>query len=378
MEERTKLKIKENDLVQIDKPEENDIPIEPYSVNCEYCGKNITTCVRKEFNLTIFPYGIIIIYFYGIYFGPIIFALTFLLFQNITHICPECLCEVANKSFYPIKQKGPFYSITFGKMTIILKKIYIHLLILIVFIFGVYINIKSYNKIKRESKTLNEEYERNDEKKISYFYNESDTELSWETLIKECGAKVIVENSARAIEIFNKKYFSKTIKWKGYFINAFINRLSQIGMAEPGHLVNINVRMIPSETLKAQDLLLSMGRKTFLDNFESIKQMRTGTPIEFKAVFESIGTEWKPHHLHLESISVTDDFMKDKVNVTLFKGISFDIEGHMELKNAIENIKEIPEQKNNTNIQENIQDNNSKMNNTNNSNITNDNNANNF
>ena len=69
--------------------------------------------------------------------------------------------------------------------------------------------------------------------------------------------------------------------------------------------------------------------------------MRTGTPIEFKAVFESIGTEWKPHHLHLESISVTDDFMKDKVNVTLFKGISFDIEGHMELKNAIEKVREL-------------------------------------
>ena len=76
--------------------------------------------------------------------------------------------------------------------------------------------------------------------------------------------------------------------------------------------------------------------------------MRTGTPIEFKAVFESIGTEWKPHHLHLESISVTDDFMKDKVNVTLFRGISFDIEGHMELKNALENINVIPENINKT------------------------------
>ena len=367
MEERTKLKIKENDLVQLDNTEEKDIPIEPYRTNCEYCGKNITTCVRKEFNLTIFPYAIIIFYFYGLLFGAIIFTITFLLFQNITHICPECLCEVANKSFYPIKQKGPFYSITFGKMTIILKKIYIHLIFLIVFIFGIYINIKSFYKIKNENVSLTEDYQRNDEKRISYFYNESDTELSWETLIKECGAKVMVENSARAIEIFNKKYFEKTIKWKGYFINAFINRLSQIGMADPSHLININVRMIPSETLKAQDLLLSMGRQTFYQNFESIKKMKTGTPIEFKAVFESIGTEWKPHHLHLEWINVTDDFMKDKVNVTLFKGIHFDIEGHMELKNALENIKEIPEQKNNIEIQENnVENNKTNKNNTNN------------
>ena len=352
MDERAKLKIKENDVAQIDKTEENDTPIEPFKTNCEYCGKLITTCVRKEYNLTIFPYAIILLYFYGIFFGSIIFAITFLLFQNITHLCPECLCEVANKAFYPIKQKGPFYSITFGKMTIILKKIYIHILIFIVLLLGIYINIKNYNKIKKENKSLTDNYEKKPEKSITSLYNDSDTELSWETLIKECGAKVMVENSARAIEIFNKKYFEKTIKWKGYFINAFINRLSQMGMGDPGHLVNINVRMIPSETLKAQDLLLSMDKQTFITNFEIIKKMKTGTPIEFKAIFESIGTEWKPHHLHLESINITDDFMKDKVNVTLFKGISFDIEGHMELKNAIENEKVIPEIKNETIINE--------------------------
>ena len=164
----------------------------------------------------------------------------------------------------------------------------------------------------------------------------------------------MVENSARAIEIFNKKYSGKTIQWKGYFINAFINRLSQLGMVEPDHLVNINVRMIPSETLKAQDLLLSMGRKTFLENYESIKNIKTGTPIEFRAIFESIGDEWKPHHLHLEWIKITEDFMKDKVNITLFKGINFSIEGHMEIKNALENFKSDKIIENKTNIDNNI------------------------
>ena len=362
MEEKAKLKIKENDISKSDKTEEKDTPIEPFKANCEYCGKNIVTCVKKEYNLTIFPYAIVILYFYGLFYGLILFGATFLLFQNISHICPECLNEVANKSFFPLKQKGPFYSITFGKMTIVLKKIYIHFIILLIFLFGVYINILSYKKIQKDTKYLTEEYIRNDEKKISYFYNESDTELSWETLIKECGAKVIVENSARAIEIFNKKYYEKKIHWKGYFINAYINRLSQIGMADPGHLININVRMIPSETLKAQDLLLSMGRQTFYKYFESIKKMRTGTPIEFKAIFESIGTEWKPHHLHLEWINITDDFMKDKENVTLFKGISFDIEGIMKLKNDLENIKDISKEKNTT-ITQNKEEN--KKNNTN-------------
>ena len=146
----------------------------------------------------------------------------------------------------------------------------------------------------------------------------------------------MVENSARAIEIFNKKYFRKTVQWKGYFINAFVHRLSQIGMPDPGHLVSINIRMVPSETVKSQDLLLSMGKEKFLKHFNLLKTMKTGTQVEFKAEFESIGHKWKPHHLHLIWINVTENFMKDKVNVTLFRGVNFDKKGHMQLKNQLE------------------------------------------
>ena len=121
--------------------------------------------------------------------------------------------------------------------------------------FGVYLNIKSYKKNRIRSKIIEEEYARNSDKKISNFYNETDTSLNWETLIEECGAKVMTENSARAIEVFNSKYFRKIIQWKGFFINAFIQRFSQFGFYEPQHLVNINVRMIPSESLKNQDIV---------------------------------------------------------------------------------------------------------------------------
>ena len=65
-----------------------------------------------------------------------------------------------------------------------------------------------------------------------------------------------------------------------------------------------------------------MDRNTFLDNYNSIKKIKTETPIEFKAIFESIEDEWKPHNLHLEWININNVFMKDKVNVTLFKGIN--------------------------------------------------------
>ena len=121
--------IEELEITKITKSNQSDeiddIPIEPFKTNCEYCGKKVTTCVKKEFNLTVFPYAVIIFYIFGFYFGSIILGLTFILFQNITHICPECFCEITYKSFYPIKQKGGYYSLTFGKCTIILKKILI-------------------------------------------------------------------------------------------------------------------------------------------------------------------------------------------------------------------------------------------------------------
>ena len=340
MEEKAKLKINENELTKNDNSEElKDIPIEPFKTSCDYCGKNVVTCVKKEYNLALFPFCIIIFFCYGFFFGSIILIATFLLFQNITHICPECLCEITYKSFYPVKQQGSYYSLTFGKCTIVIKKIYIHIIILITIILGIYLNVSYYKQNRNKQINISEEYKRNDINLIKNFYNDTE-ELTWETLIKECGANVMVENSARAKEIFHKKYYRRTIKWKGYFINAFVNRLSEIGMADPGHLVNINIRMIPSETIKAQDLILSMGKEKFLNHFELLKKMKTGTPVEFTAEFETIGDEWNPHHLHLFSINIIDDFMKDKANVTLFKGINFDIQGHLQLKDQVEKISE--------------------------------------
>ena len=40
------------------------------------------------------------------FWGSIIIGTTFMLFQNITHICPNCYGEISYKSFYPISSKG--------------------------------------------------------------------------------------------------------------------------------------------------------------------------------------------------------------------------------------------------------------------------------
>ena len=106
MEEKAELKIKEANEYSIDNSEKlEDVPIEPFEVNCEFCNKKVTTCVKREYNSTIFPYILIILYFYGIFYGSIVILLTILLFQNIIHLCPACSGKITYKSFYPIKQK---------------------------------------------------------------------------------------------------------------------------------------------------------------------------------------------------------------------------------------------------------------------------------
>ena len=180
MEERARLKINENEIIKNQKTEElKDVPIEPFKTNCDYCGRNVVTCVKKEYNLTLFPFAIIIFYTYGFYFGSVILITTFLLFQNITHICPECLCEITYKSFYPIKRQGSYFSLTFGKCTIVIKKIYIHMIILLLIILGVYLNFSYYKYGKYKQNHISEEIKRNDEKFIKNFYNDTE-ELTWE------------------------------------------------------------------------------------------------------------------------------------------------------------------------------------------------------
>ena len=262
-----------------------------------------------------------------------------MIFQNITHICPNCYNEISYKSFYPISSKGIYITITYGKCIIVIKKIYIFTLIGIIIIFGIIINYNFYKNLQLNNNEIENKKIIDNEKReefIEKLYNKSDTSLSWENLIKDCGSKVMVENAAKGIEIFQRKYYKKKINWKGYFISAFVQRIA--GFVDSEHLVNLNIRMIPSETIKEQDLILSLNRDSYYKFFNELKLLKTGSPIQFNAIFEEIGDEWKPHHLHLLTLTLIDDFIADKEKVLLFKGINFDIEGHMKIEKEVNEV----------------------------------------
>ena len=126
--------------------------------------------------------------FLWIYLRFFIISLTFLLFQNMTLICPECLYQISYKNFYHIKQQGKYLSLN-AKCKKVVNKIIIYAILFIILLFGIYLNIQSNKNRKRYKMKLQEEYARNDDKLLTNFYNETATTLNWETLIKECVAK---------------------------------------------------------------------------------------------------------------------------------------------------------------------------------------------
>ena len=205
----------------------------------------------------------------------------------------------------------------------------IYIVLIVIIAFGIYLNVQSIS----DGNSNDVHKEQNPITFIDNLY-EKDTNLTWEGLIKDCGAAVMVENSARGVEVFSRKYHKKVIQWKGYFLSAFVRHNAQ-------HLVNLNIRMIPSESLRSQDLVLSMDYEKHIELYHKLKLLKTGTAIEFKASLEVVGNEWEPHHLHLVDVDLIGDFVNEEEKVLLFKGVNFDLSGHMKIHKEIKKIMEI-------------------------------------
>jgi hypothetical protein len=205
------------------------------------------------------------------------------------------------------------------------------LFLFVIITFGIYYNVTYFLTKEVHSDHYHDHSHEVDMAVERTFHNEN---LTWEGLIQDCGASVIVENSARANEIFARKYFKQVVQWKGYFLSAFIQTVGPY-QVDPDHLLNLNIRMIPSESLKNPDLFLSLDARKY-QQFESvIHSIKSGDAIRFKASFENLGNEWRTHHLHLIDIEKTTDFIPSDQKLVLFQGINFNITGHLQNKEDI-------------------------------------------
>jgi hypothetical protein len=171
------------------------------------------------------------------------------------------------------------------------------------FAFGFYIIIK-YIFSPHES-----QYDHTHEVDAEVFKTHSD--LTWESVIHDCDAEVIIENTARAQEIFNRKYHKKVVEWKGYFIDAKINKLNPFDY-NPYHYLNLGIRMLPSESLKGADLILDINESKYSSYINFLSGLSSGTPVKFRASFEALGNEWRPHHLQMIKLEKCEDFIETR------------------------------------------------------------------
>ncbi len=201
-----------------------------------------------------------------------------------------------------------------------MKLIYAILILLTLFILGIYYNITCYNFCFDTFGLYNNKFN-------SLFSSYLNDDLTWPSFINDCGAKVITDNSAKANEIFLRKYYNREIEWTGLFIDASVV-ISSLG-PDPEHILNINIRMIPSESLKEPDLYLSTDDNKYAEYETVLKTIITGDAIKFKALFEEIGNEYRTHHLRLIHIEKIADFISHRDKIVLFQGVKFNITGHL-------------------------------------------------
>ena len=124
----------------------------------------------------------------------------------------------------------------FGTCIIILKKVWVILILILILSFGLFLNIQFFFFTKH---TFTEPLNKNDEV-LNRFYDISHKNLTWEEMLDDCGAGVMIENSARGNEIFAKKYFKNTVIWKGYYLNAFFEPPNPWSYSND-NVLNINV-----------------------------------------------------------------------------------------------------------------------------------------
>lgn len=80
---------------------------------------------------------------------------------------------------------------------------------------------------------------------------------SWNEYLKDCGGEIIVENSVHARNIFNEKWESNIVNWKGYYAESKTMHNGWVFASD--HALNILIKMSPSESALYPDLVLSLS-----------------------------------------------------------------------------------------------------------------------
>lgn len=122
----------------------------------------------------------------------------------------------------------------------------------------------------------------------------------------DCGGSVVVENNVHARNLFNQKYESNIVSWRGYYAES--KNTGALPFIGGDHAMNVLIKMQPSESPLYPDLVLSLNQKTLSNKKDLLKSLKKGDELWFKAHFVTLGNEFKLHHLHTVDFDKTGGF----------------------------------------------------------------------
>lgn len=321
MEIHTQPKDNENSTISKD----DEYYDNPCKLDCKICLKEVTTYMTEEYNYYSWILSFIFTFIFGIFIGFPISVLTFLLCKNKIHRCCDCLNVLYIKRFSTISFKGDTYvQFKVDSCIIIIRRIYVYILLFLLIVSCV--SVTAYKLIYTMENNNNSEEIDKSSYISAYLGNyKIDSNIQWQNLIDLCGSKVIVNNAARAQQIFEDKFKNRIVKWKGHFIGQNFMIYNQYNY-NSRHIANYYVRMVPSESLNNPDLILTLSQSVFSQYKNS--EFNHGSPIEFKAILIDIGNEWKPFTLQLVEINQIEEFIKPNEKIRLFEGVNINIDGY--------------------------------------------------
>eukprot|EP00347_Sterkiella_histriomuscorum_P017670 403348446 len=274
--------------------EDNNYDINPMKKKCTYCNVEVVTYVEHESHPMFMIFAIMTLLIFG-FLSVVILPLAYLATKNAVHRCSRCLQKLGEKQCFgvPTNFQDEIWQFRLGKCHVVMARGYALGVLLLFTLFSVY-----YVYMRPGFSTPLHPYEvPKESKEISY---------TWEDFLQDCGGTVIVENNVHARNIFNEKYESNIVSWKGNFAESKVtNSLPFFGS---DHALNVLIKMQPSESPLYPDLVLSLNSQVLSEKRALLKTLKKGDELWFRAKIMTLGNEFKLHHLHAMDFDKTGEF----------------------------------------------------------------------
>jgi hypothetical protein len=133
-------------------------------------------------------------------------------------------------------------------------------------------------------------------------------DATWVDYLQDCGGDKIIDNYVHTKMVFNQKYENYKVEWTGYFAEVKTKSKPLFPWSQNDHELLILVKMEPSESNIFADLVLSVSTGVYKKEKVMFDSLKKGEGIHFEAVIVGLGSEYKMHHLHAQSVSKTSTF----------------------------------------------------------------------